>query len=520
MLDIVQLIEKNPITRLTSNYQSIFINKIKEQFTENQQHLFLTSFYTFLNYHPKNDFVIEFEKIWKWLGYSRKEECKRVLIKHFIIDIDYKIVFRQPAENPDTHINLGGRPKEDIYMNINTFKKLCLKSNTKKADEIHDYFIKMEETFQEVINEESNELKEKLQNKEIELEKTKKQLEKKTKLAVKKWYDIEPGHTVYGYISNEDNNDSLITIGKSKDIKHRESNYLTHNQHGEMFYIRRCHNCDLAEKVVHHILDKYREEKDKEWFKISKELAIYVIDMVCDFLDMFINCSENLPELKIKEFFNNLPIEKIDNKINIIDIINKKEHNKSKKAKENRQDSIQRTGNFKGVCFSNEKQKWKSELKENYNNIFLGYYDLEIDAGKAYNDYALYVNQTKNTKYSLNEIPNYIPTARNIPEDTKQEIIENKSSKYNGVSYDSIRKHYVVSIKFNNKSYHLGHNESEIECAKLYNQQALYYNENFDSKYELNELGPEYEIIAKNVYKELQDNKLNRKTSQYVGCII
>ena len=125
-----------------------------------------------------------------------------------------------------------------------------------------------------------------------------------------------------------------------------------------------------------------------------------------------------------------------------------------------------------------------------------------------------------NTKYSLNEIPNYIPTARNIPEDTKQEIIENKSSKYNGVSYDSIRKHYVVSIKFNNKSYHLGHNESEIECAKLYNQQALYYNENFDSKYELNELGPEYEIIAKNVYKELQDNKLNRKTSQYVGCII
>ena len=79
-----------------------------------------------------------------------------------------------------------------------------------------------------------------------------------------------------------------------------------------MFYIRRCYNCDLAEKVLHHILDKYREERNKEWFSISNELTIYVIDMVCDFLDMFINSSEKLPEYKIKEFLNELPIKKFD----------------------------------------------------------------------------------------------------------------------------------------------------------------------------------------------------------------
>ena len=328
MLDIVQLIEKNPITRLNSNYQTVLINKIKERFTENQQHLFLASFYTFLNYHPKNDFVIEFEKIWKWLGFQRKEFCKRVLTKHFIEEIDYKIVLLQPEENPDTHINLGGRPKEDIYMNINTFKKLCLKSNTKKADEIHDYFIKMEETFQEVINEESNELKLQLQQKDKLLIEKDKQIQKITKLKVRKWYDMEPGHTVYGYISNEDNKDNkdsnlyqLITIGKSKDIKHRESNYLTHNQHGEMFCIRKCYNSDLAEKVLHHILDKYRCEKNKEWFEISKELASYTINLVCDFLDKFIYCSERLPELKIKEFIDNLDIKHIDTDIVKKDII-------------------------------------------------------------------------------------------------------------------------------------------------------------------------------------------------------
>ena len=43
-------------------------------------------------------------------------------------------------------------------LKVNTFKKYCLKAGTKKADEIHDYYLKLEETFHEVIEEESTEL--------------------------------------------------------------------------------------------------------------------------------------------------------------------------------------------------------------------------------------------------------------------------------------------------------------------------------------------------------------------------
>jgi hypothetical protein len=77
-----------------------------------------------------------------------------------------------------------------------------------------------------------------------------------------------------------------------------------------MFYIKRCYNCDLAEKVIHHILDKHREENNKDeskrfdsiaWFNISNELAIYTIDIVCNFLDNFINCSEKLPISNLKQ---------------------------------------------------------------------------------------------------------------------------------------------------------------------------------------------------------------------------
>ena len=98
-LDIVKLIEKNSITKLTSNYQSVFINKIKEIFDENEQSIFVGSFYCYLNYNSKTEFVIDFDSIWKWLGFSRKEECKRVLVKHFQENENYIINRKVYDEN-------------------------------------------------------------------------------------------------------------------------------------------------------------------------------------------------------------------------------------------------------------------------------------------------------------------------------------------------------------------------------------------------------------------------------------
>ena len=68
----------------------------------------------------------------------------------------------------------------------------------------------------------------------------------------------------------------------------------------------------------------------------------------------------------------------------------------------------------------------------------------------------------------------------------------------------------------NSQTYNLGQNESEIECAKLYNQQALYFNETLNTNYELNEIIG-YTTIAKNIWKELQDTKKENKSSKYYG---
>jgi hypothetical protein len=65
---------------------------------------------------------------------------------------------------------------------------MCLKANTSKANEIHEYYIKLEETLHEVIDEESNELRLQLEEKETIIEETKEELTKLTKKYVKPKY--------------------------------------------------------------------------------------------------------------------------------------------------------------------------------------------------------------------------------------------------------------------------------------------------------------------------------------------
>ena len=176
-LNIVDLIENNPITKLNgNNYQSKMVVKIKTKFTEFEQQMFVSSFYCFLNYNSKTDFVIDLDDVWKWLGFSQKVNAKSLLEKNFIIDIDYKFSILLQQEQKKGR---GGNNHQKILMTVKTFKSLCLKAGTKKADEIHEYFIKLEEILQEIIQEESSELKLQLQQKELQLEQKELQLEQK-----------------------------------------------------------------------------------------------------------------------------------------------------------------------------------------------------------------------------------------------------------------------------------------------------------------------------------------------------
>lgn len=218
-VDIVNLIESNPITKFNGNYQSKLIEKVKNIFTSYEQRLFLSSFYCYLKYNNKTDFVIDLDNIWKWLGFGQKVNAKRVLEKNFIIDNDYKILLCQLAKQDDKiH---GGHNKEMIMLNVDTFKKFCLKAETKKADEIHDYFIKLETIMFEIANEECRELTQQL--KQLETTKNK---EMQEKLIKQKELDNEKfllkqfnnaGNMVYIIkVKTFENGSYVVKIGESR----------------------------------------------------------------------------------------------------------------------------------------------------------------------------------------------------------------------------------------------------------------------------------------------------------------
>ena len=115
-VDIVNLIESNPITKLNGNYQSKLIEKIQHNFTNYEQQIFLSSFFCYLKYDYKKDFVIDLDNVWKWLGFSQKVNAKTLLEKNFVIDKDYKKLLLLLQKQTE-HIK-GGHNKETFLLNI------------------------------------------------------------------------------------------------------------------------------------------------------------------------------------------------------------------------------------------------------------------------------------------------------------------------------------------------------------------------------------------------------------------
>ena len=213
-INIVELIENNPITKLSNDYNVKLLSKIKENFTNFEQQLFLSSFYCYLNCDSKNDFVIDLDNVWKWIGYNQKVKAKILLENNFVEGNDYTKSLSQ-AGKQTTHTK-GGQNKEIFMLNVVTFKKFCLKAGTKKADEIHDYYIKLEELIQTTINEECIELKLQLtqQNQLLEnVEKEKEDLKEKTIL------EQFPLNTQCIYIGLIDNK----TLGKPNSKMYQET---------------------------------------------------------------------------------------------------------------------------------------------------------------------------------------------------------------------------------------------------------------------------------------------------------
>ena len=538
-LNIIQLIEKNPIIRLSKVYESKFIQKIQTNFTETQQNIFVGSFYCYLNYNCKVDFVIDLESVWKWLGFERKDFCKKLLKKNFILDIDYKITVNNlapPAGEASLNIEKhGGSNKETILLTVNTFKKLCLKSNTKKADEIHDYFIKLEETLQEVVNEESTELRNQVQQKEQEIKQKDTLLIKQNTELIKQKETIDllenkpdtcgfERTSGYVYFISDTTKPGHIKIGNTTTLNDRVSGLNVSSSTYSLKIIAAFDTYDkeFLEKLIHCALNPFRIKSRGEWFYFrNNNEMVYALNTATscmDFIKKFnINELPKIKEIDLNELLDDLNKNSDGtNKIAEIKQIHKEKVKKT--IIKNAQKIPKRTWNFKGTTFMKERNQWRADIQHDNERFCLGYYKDEVDAAKVWNNFCLFLNQTKNAEFILNDIPGYITVAENIPEKNKSIKLDTKSSQFTGVSYLAKMDYFVGAIKCSTITYNLGTSKCENEIAHRYNCQAMYFNNTLNTNYTYNVIEDKnYITIPKNVSAEFAELRINNKTSKYYG---
>jgi hypothetical protein len=295
-LNIVELIENHPISKLTNTYNVKLLDKIKENFSDAEQQLFIASFYCYLNYDTKKDFVVDLDNVWRWMGFSQKYNAERILESLFVIDIDYKL-FAPPIGGANTESLLsrrreqkgrGGHNIKKIMMTIKCFKSLCLKAQTKKASDIHEYYMKMEEVLHEVIEEEGTELKQKMEEQKCLLDQTIQELKQtpeleRHKLLLRK-YGVINGSLVYIVrIKEYEKGEYIIKIGQSqKGIKNRLSEFK--QKYGPQVLIMDCflaQNSMGFEKYLHShpeihphkVTTLEGHEKENELFKMGGNLT-------------------------------------------------------------------------------------------------------------------------------------------------------------------------------------------------------------------------------------------------------
>jgi Cu/Ag efflux pump CusA len=92
------------------NIQSKLIDKINEVFTEEEQQWYITNLYIYMNYHPINDYIVNLENVWKFIGFANKGNAMKTIKNNFTADEDYKVTLFHTEKRK----NEGGYNKEDV----------------------------------------------------------------------------------------------------------------------------------------------------------------------------------------------------------------------------------------------------------------------------------------------------------------------------------------------------------------------------------------------------------------------
>lgn len=220
-------------TTLSFKIQTKLVAKLDESFSDEEQRWYIANLYMYMNYHPTDDYPINLEHVFKLIGFAHKENAKRTLKNNFVEGEDYKKLLVRTDGQVHNGRNLGGAGmnKEDIMLNIDTFKNLCMLAKTENGKKIRKYYVKLEGIYNKLVKEE-------LEQKLLEMSSTH-QLEKHN-LFIES-YDKRP--VVYiGYIGN-----GKYKYGKTKRLKTRVDEHKS--TYGDKFVLVHVVECEYNKEL-------------------------------------------------------------------------------------------------------------------------------------------------------------------------------------------------------------------------------------------------------------------------------
>lgn len=220
-INIVNLLEQETNTNLFNNVQSKLIDKIQSNFNGPEKQIAIATYYCHVNCKP-TDFVIDLDDIWKWMGYAQKVKAKLLLEKHFTLNVDYQMQKTQHESAKQQ----GGHNKDIFMLTLTTFKMMCLLADTTKSKEMRCYFAKLESILYQTLDEETEILRQQLEQKDEAFELLQSKSIQETMRAVEHTLISQfPVNTQCVYIGKIDdtneNGEMLLKFGNTNNLKTR-----------------------------------------------------------------------------------------------------------------------------------------------------------------------------------------------------------------------------------------------------------------------------------------------------------
>ena len=297
--------------------------------TETQQQIYKQLLQVRYRNNETDGFIVDFDDLWKELGYTRKDNAKQKLVDQLVLDKDYILLPGIQEQTPQR----GGHNAETIRLTTKGAKLFSMRARTRLGDEVAEFFVDVLDAFsdyhlitlhfqtdaatrslqtaqtkllqdaeesrqrEEAAQKEASEAKAALEREKAKTESLKRQLKDRH----------EVGESVYLIENAADDERKLYKIGKSQDLSRREKNFETALPDGtNTLHCRHCTNSTLVEKIMHHILAKYRYKPIREWFQGPAKYFAKLLDAVVDFVDGLVEAGEN-----IQEFDFNKRLEKL-----------------------------------------------------------------------------------------------------------------------------------------------------------------------------------------------------------------